>query len=153
MGPSPSIARGETNAMKPSELIRSLMLGNRAQAISDPARRRFARNIFAISGGNKLFVASYTRQMYETLSGAEIPFPHFMTYFVSSVGFIGGRLLIIGWLPLDLDPAAACFPYGDRSNVCARRFNHCLFKNGSYPPDSGRLLSRPRQFFPPSFPR
>ena len=53
---------------------------------------------FAISGGNKLFVPSRTRQMYETLAGAGIPFPHFMTYFVSSVEFISGCLLVIGLL-------------------------------------------------------
>ncbi len=53
---------------------------------------------FAISGGNKLFVPSRTRQMYETLAGAGIPSPHFMTYFVSSVEFISGCLLVIGLL-------------------------------------------------------
>jgi putative oxidoreductase len=53
---------------------------------------------FAISGGNKLFVASRTHRMYETLAGAGIPFPHFMTYFVSSVEFISGCLLVIGLL-------------------------------------------------------
>jgi putative oxidoreductase len=53
---------------------------------------------FAISGGNKLFVPSRTRQMYETLAGAGIPSPHFMTYFVSSVEFISGCLLVIGML-------------------------------------------------------
>ena len=36
--------------------------------------------------------------MYETLSGAGIPYPHFMTYFVSSIEFIGGCLLLIGLL-------------------------------------------------------
>jgi putative oxidoreductase len=36
--------------------------------------------------------------MYETLAGAGIPFPHFMTYFVSSVEFVGGCLLVIGLL-------------------------------------------------------
>jgi putative oxidoreductase len=49
----------------------------------------------AISGGYKLF-ASHTRRMYETLAGAGIPFPHFMTYFVSSIEFISGCLLVIG---------------------------------------------------------
>ena len=36
--------------------------------------------------------------MYETLAGAGIPFPHFMTYFVSSIEFISGCLLVIGLL-------------------------------------------------------
>jgi putative oxidoreductase len=35
---------------------------------------------FAISGGNKLFVASRTKVMYETLAAARIPFPWPMTY-------------------------------------------------------------------------
>lgn len=36
--------------------------------------------------------------MYETLAGAGIPLPHSTTYFVSSVEFIGGCLLVIGLL-------------------------------------------------------
>jgi putative oxidoreductase len=36
--------------------------------------------------------------MYETLADAGIPFPHFMTYFVSSVELISGCLLVIGML-------------------------------------------------------
>jgi len=53
---------------------------------------------FAISGGNKLFVASQYKIMYETIVDAGIPFPHLMTYFVSSVEFVCGCLLIIGIL-------------------------------------------------------
>ena len=53
---------------------------------------------FAISGGNKLFVASRTRTMYETLVAANVPFPHLMTYFVSGVEFVGGSLLTVGLL-------------------------------------------------------
>jgi putative oxidoreductase len=53
---------------------------------------------FAISGGGKLFVASRARQMYETLASARIPLPHFMAYFVSSVEFVGGCLLVMGLL-------------------------------------------------------
>ena len=53
---------------------------------------------FAISGGNKLFVASATKTMYETLVKAKVPFPHAMTYFVSGVEFIGGMLLAVGLL-------------------------------------------------------
>jgi putative oxidoreductase len=53
---------------------------------------------FAISGANKLFVAARTQTMYETLVAANVPFPHFMTYFVSAVEFIGGFLLIVGFL-------------------------------------------------------
>jgi uncharacterized membrane protein YphA (DoxX/SURF4 family) len=36
--------------------------------------------------------------MYETTVGAGIPFPHVMTYFVSSVEFVCGCLLIVGLL-------------------------------------------------------
>ena len=85
--------------MKPCELIRSVLLGNRSWEQFPILLARVSLGMFfAISGGNKLFVASHTRQMYETLADAGIPFPHFMTYFVSSVDFIGGCLLIIGFL-------------------------------------------------------
>jgi putative oxidoreductase len=93
------IACGEANAMKPCELIRSLLLGNRSWEQFAILLARVSLGVFfAISGGNKLFVASRTRQMYETLAGAGIPFPHFMTYFVSSIEFISGCLLVIGLL-------------------------------------------------------
>jgi putative oxidoreductase len=53
---------------------------------------------FAISGANKLFVASGTKTMYETLVKAKVPFPHLMTYFVSGVELVGGSLLTVGFL-------------------------------------------------------
>jgi putative oxidoreductase len=53
---------------------------------------------FAISGANKLFVAGGTQTMYETLVKANVPFPRQMTYFVSGVEFVGGSLLIVGFL-------------------------------------------------------
>ena len=53
---------------------------------------------FAISGANKLFVASRTQAMYETLLEAKVPFPHATTYFVSAVEFAGGCLLAVGLL-------------------------------------------------------
>ena len=53
---------------------------------------------FAISGANKLFVASGTKTMYETLVKANVPFPHVMTYFVAGVEFVGGLLLTVGFL-------------------------------------------------------
>jgi putative oxidoreductase len=85
--------------MKPSELIRPLLLGNRSwEQVAILLARVSLGVFFAISGANKLFVPSRTRQMYETLAGAGIPFLHFMTYFVSSVEFISGCLLIIGLL-------------------------------------------------------
>ncbi len=53
---------------------------------------------FAISGGNKLFVAPRRQAMYETLVQANVPFPRPMTYFVSSVEFLGGCLIVVGLL-------------------------------------------------------
>src|SRR6202167_411623 len=53
---------------------------------------------FAISGANKLFVASGTKTMYETLVKAKVPFPHQMAFFVSGVEFVGGSLLNVGFL-------------------------------------------------------
>jgi putative oxidoreductase len=53
---------------------------------------------FAISGANKLFVTGSTQTMYETLVEAKVPFPHQMTYFVSSVEFVAGSLLAVGFL-------------------------------------------------------
>jgi putative oxidoreductase len=85
--------------MKSGELIRSFLLGSRSwEQFSILLARISLGAFFAISGGNKLFVASRTRQMYETLARAGIPHPHFMTYFVSSVEFIGGCLLFMGLL-------------------------------------------------------
>ncbi len=53
---------------------------------------------FAISGGNKLFVAGGTKPVYETLVNAKVPFPHQMAYFVSGVEFVGGSLVAVGFL-------------------------------------------------------
>jgi putative oxidoreductase len=83
--------------MNLGEFIRSFLMGTRFGEQFSRLLARVALGVFfAISGGNKLFVASRTRQMYETLAGAGIPFPHFTTYFASSVEFIGGCLLVIG---------------------------------------------------------
>ena len=53
---------------------------------------------FAISGGNKLFVAGGMKPVYETLVQAKVPFPRQTAYFVSSVEFVGGSLLTVGFL-------------------------------------------------------
>jgi putative oxidoreductase len=53
---------------------------------------------FAISGANKLFVAGGTKPVYETLVQAKIPFPRFTAYFVSSVEFVGGSVVTVGFL-------------------------------------------------------
>ncbi len=52
----------------------------------------------AISGANKLFVASRTQTMYETLVKAKVPFPRQTAYFVSGVEFVGGSLLSVAFL-------------------------------------------------------
>jgi len=83
--------------MKADALMRFILLGNRSLEEFAVLLARISVGIFfAISGGNKLFVASHYKQMYETIVGAGIPFPHVMTYFVSSVELVGGCLLIIG---------------------------------------------------------
>ncbi|GGG82314.1 DoxX family protein [Edaphobacter dinghuensis] len=53
---------------------------------------------FVISGANKLFVAGSKQTMHETLVEARVPFPDLMTYFISGVEFVGGFLLIVGFL-------------------------------------------------------
>ncbi len=53
---------------------------------------------FAISGANKLFAAGGTKAVYETLVKAKVPFPRQMAYFVSSVEFVAGSLLAVGFL-------------------------------------------------------
>ncbi|MGA7622603.1 MAG: DoxX family protein, partial [Candidatus Acidiferrales bacterium] len=45
---------------------------------------------FAISGANKLFVASGMKLVYDTLVKARVPFPRLMAYFVSGVEFVCG---------------------------------------------------------------
>ena len=70
--------------MNLGEFIRSFLIKKPFfGAVIDPAGRVALGVFFAISGGKKLFVASRTLQMYETLARAGIPFPHSTTYFVS----------------------------------------------------------------------
>jgi putative oxidoreductase len=85
--------------MKAGALMRFILSGNRSLEEFTVLLARISLGVFfAISGGNKLFVASQHNLMYETIVGAGIPFPHVMTYFVSSVEFVCGCLLIIGLL-------------------------------------------------------
>jgi putative oxidoreductase len=53
---------------------------------------------FAISGGNKLFVAGGTKPVYDTLVKAQVPFPRQTAYFVASVEFVCGSLVAVGFL-------------------------------------------------------
>jgi putative oxidoreductase len=83
--------------MKADALMRFILSGNRSLEEFAVLLARISVGVFfAISGGNKLFVASHSKQMYESIVGAGIPFPHVMTYFVSLVEFLGGCLLVIG---------------------------------------------------------
>ena len=87
--------------MKTDVLKRFIFLANRSLEEFAVLLARISLGVFfAISGGNKLFVASQHKIMYETIVGAGIPFPQFMTYFVSSVEFVCGCLLIIGLLSI-----------------------------------------------------
>ena len=80
-------------------LIRFMLLGSHElEAYAILAVRIALGLFFAISGANKLFVPQQTQVMYETLVAANVPFPRLMTYFVSSVEFVGGCLLILGLL-------------------------------------------------------
>ena len=85
--------------MKADALMRFVSSGNRSLEEFVVLLARISLGVFfTISGGNKLFVANQYKLMYETIVGAGIPFPHLMTYFVSSVEFACGCLLIIGLL-------------------------------------------------------
>jgi putative oxidoreductase len=53
---------------------------------------------FAISGGNKLFVAGGTKPVYNTLVQAKVPFPRQTAYFVAGVEFVCGFLVAVGFL-------------------------------------------------------
>src|SRR5215467_1375701 len=87
--------------MKADALMRFVLSGNRSLEEFVVLLARISLGVFfAISGGNKLFVPSQYKLMYETIVGAGIPFPHVMTYFVSSVEFVCGCLLVIGLLSI-----------------------------------------------------
>src|ERR1700691_2152460 len=53
---------------------------------------------FAISGGNKLFVAGGTKPVYDTLVKAKVPFPRQTAYFVAGGEVVCGFLLALGFL-------------------------------------------------------
>ena len=59
---------------------------------------------FAISGANKLFSAGGTKQVYDTLVKANVPFPRQTAYFVAAVEFVAGSLVTVGFLS---SPASA----------------------------------------------
>src|SRR5215831_845993 len=89
----------EEEVMKADALMRFILSGNHSLEHFAILLARISLGVFfAISGGNKLFVASKYKIMYETIVGAGILFPRVMTYFVSSVEFVCGCLLTIGLL-------------------------------------------------------
>jgi putative oxidoreductase len=89
----------EEEVMKADALMRFMLSGNRSLEDFAVLLARISLGVFfAISGGNKLFVTSQYKLMYETIVVAEIPFPHVMAYFVSSMEFVCGCLLVIGLL-------------------------------------------------------
>ncbi|HXN71313.1 MAG TPA: DoxX family protein [Candidatus Acidoferrales bacterium] len=53
---------------------------------------------FAISGANKFFSAGGTKQVYDTLVRAKVPFPRETAYFVAGVEFVCGSLVTVGFL-------------------------------------------------------
>jgi putative oxidoreductase len=81
------------------QLVRFTLLGNSGWEQYAILLVRVSLGLFfAISGANKLFVAGSRQTMYETLVKATVPFPRLMTFFVSGVEFLGGFLLIVGFL-------------------------------------------------------
>jgi len=54
--------------------------------------------LFALSGWGKLFVPSRREKMIRTLRAAAVPAPEAMAVFVSSIEFVFGSLLAIGFL-------------------------------------------------------
>ncbi len=52
--------------------------------------------LFFLSGRGKLFVPERREQMRQTLLEAHVPFPEFNAFFVSTVEFVFGSLLLVG---------------------------------------------------------
>jgi putative oxidoreductase len=53
--------------------------------------------LFFLSGRGKLFVPERREQMRQTLLDAHVPFPDFNTVFVSTVEFVFGLFLLVGF--------------------------------------------------------
>ncbi|TMP95185.1 MAG: DoxX family protein [Verrucomicrobia bacterium] len=53
-------------------------------------------SLFFLSGRGKLFVPERREQMRQTLLEARVPFPEFNAFFVSTVEFVFGSLLLVG---------------------------------------------------------
>jgi putative oxidoreductase len=82
-----------------NELIAITLQGNQRWQWAPILLARVSLGLFfAISGGNKLFVAENHAGLVETLVEAQIPFPEFTSVFLASVELFGGSLLIVGLL-------------------------------------------------------
>jgi putative oxidoreductase len=80
-------------------LFRSVLLGNSGLEQYAILLIRISIGVFfAISGGNKLFIAGGTKPVYDTLVKANILFPRQTAYFVASVEFAGGSMIAVGFL-------------------------------------------------------
>ena len=85
--------------MEWKQLVQFALLGNgNVEEYAILLVRVLIGAFFAISGANKLFVAGGTKPVYDTLVQAKAPFPQALAYFVSSVEFIGGSLVAVGFL-------------------------------------------------------
>src|SRR5208282_2924896 len=81
------------------QLVQFALLGNSDLEQSAILLVRISIGLFfAISGANKLFVAGGTKPVYDTLVKAKVPFPQITAYFVSSVEFVCGSLMVVGLL-------------------------------------------------------
>src|SRR5881227_2333 len=58
--------------------------------------RLAVRSLFFLSGRAKLFIPERREQMRQTLIEAHVPFPDLNAFFVSTVEFVCGFLLVIG---------------------------------------------------------
>ncbi len=82
-----------------NEWVAILLQGNKRWEWATILLARVSLGLFfAVSGGNKLFVAENHAGLVETLVEARIPFPEFTSVFLASVELFGGSLLIVGLL-------------------------------------------------------
>lgn len=82
-----------------NELIAITLQGNKRWQWAPILLARVSLGLFfAISGGNKLFVAEHHAALVKTMVEAQIPFPEFTSVFLASVELFGGSLLVVGLL-------------------------------------------------------
>ncbi len=78
-------------------LLHNIVVGLRGWAwVGSLLARVVVGCAFFLSGGGKLFVKQRREQMRETLRAAHVPFLEFNVFFVSTVEFVCGLLLIFG---------------------------------------------------------